>query len=215
VRLARPPHAHHGDRAAHRGHFVDIVRQPALDDAMREARAGGDNACSSSTAMPATPISSPHQPRRHDRLADLQALVGQEIGLSDWVVIDQARINAFAECTGDLQWIHVDPVRAAAGPFGTPIAHGHLTLSLLPLFQASAFLIADVRMGVNYGLNRVRFPAPVPVGARLRGRFVLQSYRTLEGGAELVVEVTVEREGHSKPACVAESIAWRYSRVPG
>lgn len=162
---------------------------------------------------PPTATSSEHHPRHHARLADLAALVGQEIGISDWVLIDQARIDAFAHCTGDLQWIHVDPVRAASGPFGATIAHGFLTLSLLPLLQARAFAIDDVRMGINYGLNRVRFPAPVPVGSRLRARIVLQRYQPLPAGAELTVEVTIEREGHPKPVCVAESIARRFTQV--
>ena len=148
--------------------------------------------------------------RSFDKLADLQALVGQHIGDSDWITVDQHRIDLFAQATGDQQWIHVDPVRAAAGPFGTPIAHGFLTLSLLPEMFASAFEVRDTRMGVNYGLNRVRFPAPVPVGSRLRGTFVLKSYEALEGGAQVTVEVTMLREGSAKPVCVAESIARRY-----
>src|SRR5436309_288597 len=108
-----------------------------------------------------------------EHLSDLQPLVGQAIGESDWIVVDQQRIDRFAEATGDHQWIHVDPVRAAAGPFGTTVAHGFLTLSLMPEMFASAFKVSDVRMGVNYGLNKVRFPAPVPVDSRLRGRFKL------------------------------------------
>ena len=149
--------------------------------------------------------------RSFDKLADLQALVGQHIGDSDWITVDQHRIDLFAQATGDQQWIHVDPVRAAAGPFGTPIAHGFLTLSLLPEMFASAFEVRDTRMGVNYGLNRVRFPAPVPVGSRLRGTFVLKAYEALEGGAQVTVEVTMLREGSAKPVCVAESIARRYT----
>lgn len=152
--------------------------------------------------------------RHHAHLADLQALVGQCVGTSPWVLVDQARIDAFARCTGDLQWIHVDPQRAAAGPFGTTIAHGFLTLSLLPEFMAGAMHIADVRMGVNYGLNRVRFPAPVPVDSRLRGHLVLRGYKPLDGGAEIVLEVTVEREGQAKPVCVAESVTRRYVQPP-
>ena len=148
--------------------------------------------------------------RSFDKLTDLQALVGQHIGESDWITVDQHRIDLFAQATGDRQWIHVDPVRAAAGPFGTPIAHGFLTLSLLPEMFASAFEVRDTRMGVNYGLNRVRFPAPVPVGSRLRGTFVLKAYEPLEGGAQVTVEVTMLREGSAKPVCVAESIARRY-----
>ena len=143
-------------------------------------------------------------------LSDLQSLVGQEIASSDWITVDQQRIDQFAQATGDHQWIHVDPVRAAAGPFGTIIAHGFLTLSLLPEMSASAFEVQDARMGVNYGLNKVRFPAPVPVGSRLRGRFKLLNYEPLEGGAQVTVEVTMEREGSSKPVCVAESLARRF-----
>ena len=148
--------------------------------------------------------------RSFDHIADLQPLVGQHLGDSDWISVDQERVNLFAQATGDQQWIHVDPVRAAAGPFGGPIAHGFLTLSLLPEMFASAFEVKDARMGVNYGLNKVRFPAPVPVGSRLRGKFVLMAYEPLEGGAQMTVEVTMECEGSSKPVCVAESIGRRY-----
>ena len=148
--------------------------------------------------------------RSFERLSDLQALVGQQVADSDWIAIDQHRIDLFADATGDHQWIHVDPVRAAAGPFGTTVAHGFLTLSLLPEMGISAFELRDTRMGVNYGLNRVRFPAPVPVGSRLRGRFKLLSYEAIEGGAQLTFEVTMEREGSSKPVCIAESVSRRY-----
>ena len=138
--------------------------------------------------------------RRFARLAELQPLVGQEIGVSDWIGIDQARIDRFADATGDHQWIHVDPARAAAGPFGATIAHGFLTLSLLPAMGMAAFAIDGLRMSVNYGLDRVRFPAPVRAGSRLRGRFVLREYQPIEGGAQLVVECTMEIEGGAKPA---------------
>jgi acyl dehydratase len=148
--------------------------------------------------------------RRFARLADLEALVGQEIGRSDWVVVDQDRIDAFAHATGDHQWIHVDAGRAAGGPFGATVAHGFLTLSLLPPLFASGFRIDDIRMGINYGLNKVRFPAPVRVGSRLRARFRLKTYEPIEGGAQLTVEVTIEVEGSDKPACVAESVSRRY-----
>ncbi len=144
------------------------------------------------------------------RLQDLEALVGQEIGVSDWTLVDQTRIDRFAEATGDHQWIHIDAARAAAGPFGSTIAHGFLTLSLLPIMSETGFTVDDVRMGVNYGLNRVRFPAPVTVGSRLRGHFRLTAYEPLEGGAQLTVEVTMEREGSTKPVCVAESVSRRY-----
>ena len=148
--------------------------------------------------------------RTFEHLADLQTLIGQEIAVSDWITVDQARIDKFADATGDHQWIHVDPVRAATGPFGATVAHGFLTLSLLPEMSASAFTVRDTRMGVNYGLNRVRFPAPVPSGSRLRGRFKLLGYEPIEGGAQVIVEVTMEREGSEKPVCVAESVARRY-----
>jgi len=148
--------------------------------------------------------------KRYARLAELEPLVGREIGTSEWLQVDQARIDRFAEATGDRQWIHVDPVRAAAGPFGTTIAHGYLTLSLLPELFASSFAIDDVKMGVNYGLNRVRFPTPVPSGSRLRARFRLLRYEPLPGGAQLSVEATVEIEGAGKPACVAETVSRRY-----
>jgi acyl dehydratase len=144
------------------------------------------------------------------KLSELQTLTGTILGTSDWFSIDQARIDQFAAVTGDDQWIHVDPVRAAAGPFGTTVAHGHLTLSLLPVMVRSAFKVADVRMSVNYGLNRVRFPAPAPVGSRVRGHFKLMTFEAIPGGAQLIVEVTSEREGHSKPVCVAESVARHY-----
>jgi acyl dehydratase len=147
---------------------------------------------------------------RFEHLADLQSLIGQEIGVSDWITVDQQRIDLFADATGDHQWIHVDVERARAGPFGAPVAHGFLTLSLLPEMAASAFEAADIRMGVNYGLNRVRFPAPVPVDSRLRGHFKLLAYEALDGGAQLTVEVTMEREGSPKPVCVAESVTRRY-----
>lgn len=148
--------------------------------------------------------------RTFEKLADLAALVGQEIGLSEWVLVDQARIQRFADATDDQQWIHTDPARAAAGPFGTTIAHGFLTLSLLPKFFYEGYKVTETRMGLNYGLNKVRFPAPVPVGSRLRGRFKLLGYEPIEGGAQLNVEVSVEREGSGKPVCVAESLTRQY-----
>jgi acyl dehydratase len=143
-------------------------------------------------------------------LAELHALVGQELGVSDWLTVEQSRIDQFAQATGDHQWIHTDPVRAAAGPFGATVAHGFLTLSLLPMLFDTGFQVADVKMGINYGLNRVRFVAPVRVGSRLRGRFRLLSYEPLDGGAQLVVEATIELEGSAKPACVAETVSRRY-----
>jgi acyl dehydratase len=148
--------------------------------------------------------------KHYAHLAELQALVGKELGTSDWLGIEQERIDRFAQATGDHQWIHTDPVRAAAGPFGTTIAHGFLTLSLVPAMFATGFAIDDVRMGVNYGLNRVRFMAPVRVGSRVRGHFKLLAYDPLEGGAQLTVEATIELEASAKPACVAESVSRRF-----
>ena len=148
--------------------------------------------------------------KHYAHLADLQALVGQEMGCSDWLEVDQARIDLFAQATGDHQWIHTDPVRAAAGPYGATVAHGFLTLSLLPVLFQTGFDIGDVRMGVNYGLNRVRFAAPVRAGSRVRGRFRLLSYEPLDGGAQITVESIIELEGSTKPACVAESVSRRY-----
>jgi len=144
------------------------------------------------------------------RLAELQPRVGEEIGLSDWLRVDQSRIDLFAQATGDHQWIHTDAARAEAGPYGATVAHGFLTLSLLPALFDTGFAIGDVVMGINYGLNRVRFPAPLPAGSRVRGRFVLRGFEPLPGGAQLTVEVTIEREGSAKPVCVAESISRRF-----
>ena len=143
-------------------------------------------------------------------IAEMEPLVGQEIAVSDWVEVTQERIRLFAEATNDHQWIHLDAERAKAGPFGTTIAHGFLTLSLLPEMSASAFNVEGTRMGVNYGLNKVRFPAPVPSGSRLRGRFKLLKYEPLDGGAQVTMEVTMEREGSEKPVCVAESLSRRF-----
>lgn len=144
-------------------------------------------------------------------LSDLAACIGQEVAVSDWLTITQQQVNLFADATGDHQWIHVDPERAAAGLFGGTIAHGFLTLSLLPKFFESSFEIIESRMGVNYGLNKVRFMAPVPVGSRLRARMKLLSAEPIEGnGLQMAWEVTVEREGAAKPVCVAESLVRRY-----
>jgi acyl dehydratase len=152
-----------------------------------------------------------HTMKHFAKLQELQSLVGQELGTSGWITLDQPRIDLFAQATGDHQWIHIDPERAAKGPFGKTIAHGFLTLSLLPELFAAAFDVADVRMGVNYGLNKVRFTAPVPAGSRVRGRFVLREYLPIEGGAQLTVEAVIELEGASKPACVAETVSRRYT----
>lgn len=149
--------------------------------------------------------------RSFDTLAELAGLVGQPVGSSDWVTISQQQIDQFAQATGDHQWIHVDVERAKRGPFGAPIAHGFLTLSLIPMFFASAIEIREAGMGVNYGLNRVRFTAPVPVGSRLRAHLRLLACEPVDhGGMQMTWEVRVEREGVAKPVCVAESISRRY-----
>jgi acyl dehydratase len=144
-------------------------------------------------------------------LQDLAACVGQEVAVSDWITVTQEQVNRFADATGDHQWIHVDVERAKAGPFGGPIAHGFLTLSMLPKFYEAAFEVTESRMGVNYGLNRVRFMAPVPVGGRLRGRMkLLTSEPIANDGLQMTWETTIELEGSPKPACVAESVVRRY-----
>lgn len=143
-------------------------------------------------------------------LADLALSQGQEI-ISDWITISQAQVNSFADATLDHQWIHVDPEKAKTGPFGGTIAHGFLTLSLLPAFFDSTFKVVQSGLGVNYGLNKVRFTAPVPVGSRLRARMTLLDCTPVEhDGMQLTYAVTVEREGQAKPVCVAESLMRRY-----
>jgi len=148
---------------------------------------------------------------RHYALADLAALQGQEIGRSGWVVVEQVHIDQFARATGDEQWIHVDPARAAAGPFGATVAHGFLTLSLLSQLFSAAVAFDDVRLSLNYGLDRVRFPSPVPVGSRLRAVCVLDAFEPIAGGAQLTVTVTIERDGGAKPACVAEWVTRHFT----
>ncbi len=143
-------------------------------------------------------------------VAELKQAAGTSLGHTDWLEIDQARINLFADATGDHQWIHVDPERAAAGPFGTTIAHGYLTLSLLPALLGDRLRVEGVRMAVNYGLNRVRFPAPVPVGSRVRAHVELLEVTEVSGGVQVVARVTVEREGGDKPVCVAETVTRLY-----
>ena len=145
-------------------------------------------------------------------MADYQANVGKEVGVSDWVLVDQARIDAFADCTGDHQFIHVDPVRAAQTPFGGTIAHGYLTLSLIPMMTyASVPGIEGAKMGVNYGMNKLRFMAPVRAGKRVRGRFTLLSVdQRPDGSFQSTVSVTVEIEGEPKPALIGETVSLVY-----
>ncbi len=144
-------------------------------------------------------------------MAEMKACVGQEIVVSDWLEITQERVNQFAVATGDHQWIHIDPVRAKEGPFGAPIAHGFLTLSLLPYFFEQSLATPSVKMGVNYGLNKVRFMSPVRVGAKLRARIKILAWEDLpNNGSQVVSEVKIEIQGSEKPACIAETIARRY-----
>lgn len=144
-------------------------------------------------------------------LDEMKTLVGQEVAVSDWFDITQERVNRFAAATDDHQWIHVDVERARReSPFGGTIAHGFLTLSLVPAMVDSALHMADMRMGLNYGLNKVRFPAPVPVGSRLRARMTIQSIDDIEGGAQVQWGVVIEREGSAKPVCAAEFLMRRY-----
>ncbi|WP_010356820.1 MaoC family dehydratase [Streptomyces acidiscabies] len=150
------------------------------------------------------------EPRIFTSADELKAAVGEQLGYSDWVEVDQKRIDLFAEATEDHQWIHVDPEKAAAGPFGTTIAHGYLTLSLLPLFGPQLIQVDGVKMGVNYGTNKVRFPAPVPVGSRLRATARISSVEDVKGGVQIALAFTVEREGGDKPVCAAESVSRYY-----
>ena len=144
-------------------------------------------------------------------IEDAKTQQGQEIGISDWLLIDQDRVNGFAQITGDQQWIHVDVERARReSPFGGPIAHGYLTLSLLAKFAQECIGVDGVKLAVNYGLNLVRFAAPVKVGSRVRARFILADVEDIQGGAQLVWQATIEIEGGDKPACVAEMVTRWY-----
>ena len=145
-----------------------------------------------------------------EKIIDLQTRIGEKIATSDWVTVSQERINLFADATGDHQWIHIDVERAKHSPFKGTIAHGFLTLSLIPELSANAMSNPSVKMGVNYGLNKVRFTNPVPAGARVRGHFTMKEYQAISGGAQVTMECTIEIEGQEKPACIAESISRRY-----
>ncbi|MEM9714042.1 MAG: MaoC family dehydratase [Actinomycetota bacterium] len=142
---------------------------------------------------------------------DLKSRVGQPIGESEWHHITQEQVNAFADATGDHQWIHIDVERAKAGPFGGPIAHGYLTLSLAPMMMAEAFQVSGFAMGVNYGCNKVRFPSPVPVGSNLQLSAKLLDVSDIAGGVQYTVEMTFTCEGAEKPSCVAEAIYRGYT----
>ena len=142
-----------------------------------------------------------------DGLDAVRAAVGQDLGTSDWVTVTQEQVDRFAEATGDHQWIHVDPEKAKDGPFGTTIAHGYLTLSLSNLFLPQIVEVRGISMGLNYGVDKVRFPTPVPVGSRIRGGAEVVDVQPIEGGAQATIRITIELEGASKPACVIESIS--------
>ncbi|KUN57437.1 dehydratase [Streptomyces canus] len=141
-----------------------------------------------------------------DGLPELATAAGETLGSSDWVAVDQERIDRFADATGDHQWIHVDAERAAQGPFGSTIAHGLLTLSLLPAFLQQIYRVDGVRMAVNYGLDKVRFPAPVPVGSKLRATSRIAEVTPLDGAVQLKLSTVIEIEGGTKPACVVDSV---------
>ena len=140
---------------------------------------------------------------------DFKGRIGEHLGYSDWLEITQERVNQFAEATGDFQWIHVDVERAKAGPFGGPIAHGYLTMSVAPTLMKDIFEVSNVSMAVNYGLNKVRFPSPVPVGSKLRVGAQLANVEDVSGGIQATMDLTFEVEGAEKPACVAQ-IVFRY-----
>jgi len=146
-----------------------------------------------------------------ENLDQLRSAVGTHLGYSGWHTVDQAQINAFADATGDHQWIHVDPEQAKAGPFGTTIAHGYLTLSLAPVLTGEILTVNGISMGVNYGTNKVRFPSPVKVDSRVRAGAELASVEDVPGGVQVVVRLTYEVEGQEKPACVAETVARFYA----
>lgn len=149
--------------------------------------------------------------RKFDGIAALKSAVGEHMGYSDWHEITQAQVDKFADATGDHQWIHVDADRAKDGPFGTTIAHGYLTLSLTSFFGPEIFDVSGVSMGINYGLDKVRFPAPVPVGSRLRAGAELVSADDVTGGLQTVVRFTFEVEGGDKPVCVADAVSRWYA----
>jgi len=149
--------------------------------------------------------------RIFDSIAALKEAVGEHLGHSDWHPVSQERVDAFADATGDHQWIHVDPAAAARGPFGTTIAHGYLMLSMIPMLASQVWRVEGVRMGINYGLNRVRFPSPLPTGSGLRAGVRLLSVEDVQGGVQVVNEVTLERDGGDKPCCVAETVARYYT----
>ncbi|MET8872041.1 MaoC family dehydratase [Nocardia sp. NPDC004604] len=140
-------------------------------------------------------------------IGELEQAVGTHLGYSEWHTVTQEQIDLFAAATGDHQWIHVDPERAAQGPFGTTIAHGYLTLSLLPVLVSQVYRVDGLKMGINYGCNKVRFPSPVPSGSRVRAGVELAEIKPTNAGVQVTARVTIEREGGDKPACVAEALS--------
>ncbi|MGW4770813.1 MaoC family dehydratase [Nocardia sp. NPDC004278] len=140
-------------------------------------------------------------------IGELEQAVGTHLGYSEWHTVTQEQIDLFAAATGDHQWIHVDPERAAQGPFGTTIAHGYLTLSLLPLLVSQVYRVDGLKMGINYGCNKVRFPSPVPSGSRVRAGVELAEIKPTNAGVQVTARVTIEREGGDKPACIAEALS--------
>jgi len=151
-------------------------------------------------------MSTQHTATVVDTLDELTALVGRDLGTSAWLDVDQGRINTFADATDDHQWIHVDPARAAAGPFGATIAHGYLTLALLIPLWSELLDVREVTTKVNYGLGKVRFPAPVPAGSKVRLRATLAAVDPIPGGAQLTVDAVIERDGSAKPVCIAQPV---------
>lgn len=149
--------------------------------------------------------------RTFSSLDELAAAEGEDLGTSEWFTVAQDRINAFADATDDHQWIHVDPERAASGPFGATVAHGFLTLSLLPALIHEVYEVQGLRMAVNYGLNKVRFPAPVRSGSDIRAQVKLLTVAAIEGGVQTTAQVTVEVKGGDKPCCVAETVSRYYA----
>jgi acyl dehydratase len=145
--------------------------------------------------------------RELNGLAELVPLIGSELGVSGWHSVQQDRIQHFADATGDQQWIHVDPERAAGGPFGRPVAHGYLTLSMIPFLAQEVYRVNGLKMIVNYGLNKVRFPSPVPVGSRVRSRLTLVSVTPAAQGSQVVIRHEIQLEGGARPACVAETVS--------
>ncbi|WP_238421847.1 MaoC family dehydratase [Gordonia sp. 'Campus'] len=147
-----------------------------------------------------------HTTRTFTSVDELKAAIGEDLGSGEWLEITQERVDAFADATGDHQWIHVDPERAKSGPFGTTIAHGYLTVSLLPMIAGKIFTVEGPKLVLNYGMNKLRFPNPVKVGARIRSNAVITSIEETPKGVNMVVTNTVEIEGETKPACVAENL---------